>query len=157
MSLTDPPIWLALRRHTTGMEGMTLFVLKKNTVLYVLSVRKASQYSISVLHNVNCTMQFAYKLQSAICISLRLHWNAIWYNMHRSHCKSPVLHSSNVIGHGPYFKFRIGFNKMRRQTGCLAVSQFKLNQNFCNKIHKVRRSLAVQTCNCFPHLILAVH
>ena len=44
---------------------------------------------------------------------------------------------------------------MRRQTGDLAVSQFKLNENLLfSKFWNAHKGLAVQTSNCCPHLRL---
>jgi hypothetical protein len=59
LSLTNPPVWLVLRRYTIEMEEMTLFLLKRNSDKHIVSFLKALEYSIATLYNVKCTVQFA--------------------------------------------------------------------------------------------------
>jgi len=42
-------------------NGGYVFLLKKNRDFYIFSVRKLLEYSITVLYNVNCTVQFTNK------------------------------------------------------------------------------------------------
>jgi hypothetical protein len=70
-----------------------------------------------------------------------------------------VPHFRNVTGQGTGSSLGLCIKKVRRQTGCPAISQFKLNQNLHSvfKVCNTRRALVVQTSNCSPHLSLVGH